>query len=120
VRAHTALSVLCALGSGCAKSPPPPTVALASPIGIVEGGATHLAWHPMPNASEYEVQLADSGTTPLLVQRTRDTSVVLPASLQLRTDGNYRWFVTAYRASDSTAWRSPIAVFTLGPIRTVR
>lgn len=113
-RSHALLALtLGAVGGACAPSAPPPTVALVTPVGIIDSAVTQLIWRPMPDAVEYEVQLSDSSMTPLLVQRTRDTSIAMPATTRLNAQNNYRWFVTAYRPRDSTAWRSPVAVFTV-------
>jgi uncharacterized protein (UPF0248 family) len=89
------------------------TVALASPIGEVQVGDRIIAWHPAPDASRYEVVLSDSVEIPIFTSVTRDTQVVLPDQFQYSLTQNYRWYVTAYRDRDSTAWRSPIAVFRL-------
>ena len=89
------------------------TVALASPIGYVKVGDRRIAWHPATEASRYEVVLSDSVETPIFTSVTTDTQVVLPEQFQYSLSQNYRWYVTAYRDRDSTAWRSPIAIFRL-------
>jgi hypothetical protein len=63
--------------------------------------------------SRYEVVLSDSVETPIFTAVTPDTQVVLPAQFQYSLSQNYRWYVTAYRDRDSTAWRSPVAIFRL-------
>jgi hypothetical protein len=89
------------------------TVALASPVGYVKVGDRLISWHPAAGASRYEVVLSDSIEVPIFTAVTTDTQVVIPANFEYSLSQNYRWFVTAYRDRDSTAWRSPIAVFRL-------
>lgn len=89
------------------------TVALASPIGIVDSTDRRIAWHPSPDISRYEVVVSDSVETPIFSAVTPDTQVVLPDALRYSLTQNYRWYVTAYRDRDSTAWRSPVAIFRL-------
>jgi hypothetical protein len=113
--AHAALIVACK-PVGPVDEPAgkdPVTVALASPIGYAKIDDRRIAWHPSPGVSRYEVVLSDSVETPLFSAVTADTQVTLPASVRYSLSQNYRWFVTAYRDRDSTAWRSPIAVFRL-------
>ncbi len=90
-----------------------PTVALASPIGYVKVGDRRIIWHKAEDVSRYEVTVSDSVEVPIFTAVTRDTQVVLPESFQYSLSQNYRWFVTAYRDRDKTAWRSPIAVYRL-------
>lgn len=89
------------------------TVALASPVGYVKVGDRRIAWHPAPGVSRYEVVVSDSVEVPIFTAVTVDTQVVLPDAFQYSLSQNYRWYVTAYRDSDSTAWRSPVAVYRL-------
>ena len=89
------------------------TVALASPVGYVKVGDRRIAWHPSPGVSRYELVLSDSVEVPIITAVTADTQVVLPDGFQYSLSQNYRWYVTAYRDRDSTAWRSPVAIFRL-------
>mgnify|MGYP000013168750 CR=1 FL=1 len=89
------------------------TVALASPVGIVDSSDRRIAWHPAPDISRYEVVVSDSVETPIFSAVTPDTQVVLPDAFRYSLTQNYRWYVTAYRDRDSTAWRSPVAIFRL-------
>ncbi len=89
------------------------TVALASPVGIVDSTDRRIVWHASPGISRYEVVVSDSVETPIFSAVTPDTQVVLPAALRYSLTQNYRWYVTAYRDRDSTAWRSPVAIFRL-------
>ena len=89
------------------------TVALASPVGYVKVGDRRIAWHPSPGVSRYELVLSDSVEVPIFTAVTADTQVVLPDGFQYSLSQNYRWYVTAYRDGDSTAWRSPVAIFRL-------
>ena len=89
------------------------TVALASPIGYVKIGDRRIVWRQAPGIARYEVVLSDSVETPIFTAVTADTQVVVPADLRYSLSQNYRWYVTAYRDSDSTAWRSPVAIFRL-------
>lgn len=89
------------------------TVALASPVGTVKVGDRVIAWHPAADVNRYEVVLSDSVEVPIFTAVTADTQVVLPEKFEYSLTQNYRWSVTAYRDRDSTAWRSPIAVFRL-------
>jgi hypothetical protein len=89
------------------------TVALASPVGYVKANDRRIAWYRSPEVSRYEVVVSDSVETPIFSAVTADTQVVLPESFQYSLSQNYRWYVVAYRDRDSTAWRSPIAVFRL-------
>ena len=89
------------------------TVALATPVGIVDSTDRRIAWHPSPGISRYEVVVSDSVETPIFSAVTPDTQVVLPDALRYSLTQNYRWYVTAYRDRDSTAWRSPVAIFRL-------
>ena len=56
---------------------------------------------------------SDSVEVPIFSSVTVDTQVVLPDSFTYSLSQNYRWYVIAYRDRDSTAWRSPIAVYRL-------
>ena len=89
------------------------TVSLASPVGYAKVGDRRIAWHPAAEASRYEVVLSDSVEVPIFKAVTRDTQVVIPENFQYSLSQNYRWYVTAYRDRDSTAWRSPLAIFRL-------
>jgi hypothetical protein len=89
------------------------TVALASPVGFVKPGDKRIAWFKQPEVSRYEVVISDSTDQPIFRTVTVDTQVVVPDSIPYSLTQNYRWYVTAYRDRDSTAWRSPIAVFRL-------
>jgi len=89
------------------------TVALASPVGYVKVGDRRIAWHPSPGITRYEVVISDSVETPLFTEVTTDTQVVIPPAMKYSLSQNYRWYVTAFRESDSTAWRSPVAIFRL-------
>ncbi len=89
------------------------TVALASPIGYVKASDRLIIWHRSPSISRYEVVVSDSVETPIFSAVTADTQVVLPEAFHYSLSQNYRWYVIAYRDRDSTAWRSPIAVYRL-------
>ncbi len=89
------------------------TVALASPIGYVKATDRRIAWHPSPGISRYEVVVSDSVEVPIFSSVTTDTQVFLPDSFTYSLSQNYRWYVIAYRDRDSTAWRSPVAVYRL-------
>jgi hypothetical protein len=89
------------------------TVALAAPIGYVKEGDRRIVWYRSPGVSRNEVVVSDSLETPLFTEVTADTQAFLPDSFHYSLSQNYRWYVTAYRDRDSTAWRSPIAVFRL-------
>ncbi|MBC7844626.1 MAG: hypothetical protein H7099_20125 [Gemmatimonadaceae bacterium] len=89
------------------------TVALASPIGYVKATDRRIAWHPSPGISRYEVVVSDSVEVPVFSSVTADTQVFLPDSFTYSLSQNYRWYVIAYRDRDSTAWRSPVAVYRL-------
>ena len=89
------------------------TVALATPIGYVKKDDRRIAWFSSPGISRYEVVVSDSVETPLFTAVTIDTQIVLPDSFRYSLSQNYRWYVTAYRDRDSTAWRSPVAIFRL-------
>lgn len=89
------------------------TVALASPVGYVKVGDRRIAWHPSPGITRYEVVISDSVETPLFTEVTTDTQVFIPPAMKYSLSQNYRWYVTAFRESDSTAWRSPVAIFRL-------
>ncbi|HYW51597.1 MAG TPA: hypothetical protein VE861_13375, partial [Gemmatimonadaceae bacterium] len=89
------------------------TVALASPIGYVKTDDRRIAWHPAPGVARYEVVLSDSVATPIFTAVTVDTQVIVPPDMKYSLSQNYRWYVTAYRDTDSTAWRSPVAIFRL-------
>jgi hypothetical protein len=89
------------------------SVLLASPIGYVQPGDKRVAWHPVPGSARYEVTISDSAEVPIFVAVTPDTQVIVPDSVRYDLMNNYRWYVTAYRDSDSTAWRSPVAIFRL-------
>lgn len=96
-----------------AKSTGGVTVALASPIGYVKTDDRRIVWHSSPGIARYEVVLSDSVATPIFTAVTVDTQVIVPAELEYSLSQNYRWYVTAYRDTDSTAWRSPVAIFRL-------
>ena len=89
------------------------TVALATPVGYVKQTDRRIAWFRSPGISRYEVVVSDSVETPLFTAVTSDTQIVLPDSFRYSLSQNYRWYVTAYRDRDSTAWRSPVAIFRL-------
>jgi uncharacterized protein (UPF0248 family) len=89
------------------------TVALASPVGYVKATDRQIIWHRSPDIARYEVVVSDSVETPIFSAVTADTQVTLPAAFHYSLSQNYRWYVIAYRDRDSTAWRSPIAVYRL-------
>lgn len=89
------------------------TVTLATPIGYVKADDRRIAWHPSAGISRYEVVVSDSVEIPVFTAVTADTQIAMPDSFQYSLSQNYRWYVTAYRDRDSTAWRSPVAVFRL-------
>lgn len=89
------------------------TVALASPIGYVKATDRRIAWFRTPGIARYEVVVSDSVEAPLFTAVTADTEVFLPETFRYSLSQNYRWYVTAYRDRDSTAWRSPVAIFRL-------
>ena len=89
------------------------TVALVSPVGFVKVGDRRIIWSAAPGISRYEVVVSDSVETPIFTAVTVDTQVVLPESFRYSLSQNYRWYVTAFRDSDSTAWRSPVAIYRL-------
>ena len=89
------------------------TVALATPIGYVKKDDKRIVWYRSPGIARYEVVVSDSVEAPLFTAVTADTQIALPDSFQYSLSQNYRWYVTAYRDSDSTAWRSPVAIFRL-------
>jgi hypothetical protein len=88
-------------------------VALLSPIGYAKVGDKRLVWSATADVHRYEVEVNDSTNVPVFKAVTADTSVVMPDSVKYSLTQNYRWFVTAYRDRDSTAWRSPVGVFRL-------
>jgi hypothetical protein len=57
--------------------------------------------------------VSDSVEAPVFSAITPDTPIAMPDSFHYSLSQNYRWYVTAYRDRDSTAWRSPVAVFRL-------
>ncbi len=89
------------------------TVALVYPVGFVKVGDRRIIWQSAPEISRYEVVISDSVETPIYRAVTTDTQVVLPESFRYSLSQNYRWYVTAYRDADSTAWRSPVAIYRL-------
>jgi hypothetical protein len=117
---HTAAALLLAACQPAAGGDTPPragndpiTMALASPVGVVQKTDRRIIWHRAPGVSRYEVVVSDSVEVPIFTAVTQDTQVVIPDAFQYSLTQNYRWYVTAYRDRDSTAWRSPIAVFRL-------
>ncbi|MCC7054183.1 MAG: hypothetical protein IT355_13035 [Gemmatimonadaceae bacterium] len=91
----------------------PIAVALVAPIGYVKENERLITWHASPGVSRYEVVVSDSVEVPVFTSVTRDTQVTIPEGFRYSLSQNYRWYVTAYRDRDSTAWRSPVAVFRL-------
>ncbi len=91
----------------------PVTVALAAPVGYVKAGDKRLIWRSSPNVSRYEVAVFDSNQKAVYTAVATDTQIVVPDSVPYNLDNNYRWHVTAFRDRDSTAWRSPVAIFRL-------
>jgi hypothetical protein len=89
------------------------TVALASPIGYVKTTDRQIHWHRSAGVDRYEVVVSDSVEVPIFTAVTADTQVTLPPNFQYSLSQNYRWYVTAFRDRDSTAWRSPVAIFRL-------
>jgi hypothetical protein len=121
---HAVLVLTGALLTACQNDSAPSgraggmTVALASPIGFVQPGDKRIVWNRSEGAARYEVVINDSTERPIFSAITRDTQVVVPDAVPYLLTQNYRWYVTAYRDTDSTAWRSPVAVFRLdGPGR---
>jgi hypothetical protein len=89
------------------------TVALVSPVGFVKVGDRRIIWSASPGVDRYEVVVSDSIETPIFTAVTVDTQVVLPEAFRYSLSQNYRWYVTAFRDRDSTAWRSPVAIYRL-------
>lgn len=62
-----------------------------------------------------ESVVSDSVEVPVFSAVTADTQIAMPDSFHYSLSQKDRWYVTADRDRDrdSTAWRSPVAVFRL-------
>jgi hypothetical protein len=69
-----------------------------------------LAWRSVPDASRYLVELLDSAGVPLHQATTRDTVLVVPATVRLAPGAEHRWWVRAVLA-DGREVRSTVATF---------
>ena len=76
------------------------------------GDAVTFAWHAVPGASRYELELLDAGGGVLASAATTDTTVS-PAAARALPPGDYRWWVRA-TTPDARALRS-----VLRPLRLV-
>jgi hypothetical protein len=65
-----------------------------------------FAWHPVPNASRYELELLDAGGGVTASATTADTTAAPEAARSL-PPGDYRWWVRA-TTSDARSLRSPL------------
>ena len=76
------------------------------------GDPVTFAWHAVPGASRYELELLDAGGGVLASAATTDTAV-FPAATRALPPGDYRWWVRA-TTPDARALRS-----VLRPLRLV-
>lgn len=76
------------------------------------GDPLTFAWHPVPDASRYELELLDAGGGVAASVATTDTTAT-PAAAQALPAGDYTWWVRA-TTSDARAIRSA-----LRPLRLV-
>lgn len=70
--------------------------------------ASVLAWHAVPRAVSYVVEVMDAQGAVLAADTTADTSFALPAALRARSAPHEQWWVRA-RLSDGAELRSAIA-----------
>lgn len=117
VPAALAASVLLAVGIGRQVLRPPAedtsrggesgAVALVQPGAEARAGQPLVfAWHPVPGASRYELELLDAGGDVAASASTTDTSAA-PEAARLLPAGQYRWWVRA-TTSDARSLRSAL------------
>ena len=83
------------------------TIALVQPGAEASAGQSVVfAWHPVPGASRYELELLDAGGGLAASATTADTSAAPEAARSL-PPGEYRWWVRATTA-DARSLRSAI------------
>lgn len=73
-----------------------------SPLGAVDS-VKALAWSSVPQAANYRVRLFDSEGSVLFERQTTDTTIAVPASINLRRGGSYHWIVDAETGFDRHA-----------------
>ena len=78
----------------------------------INASAGRLTWRPLP-AGTYHVALLAGDGEPLWTIDTGDTSVSIPASIELRSGRTYFWRVDAVR--DGVAATSGVIPFSIGP-----
>jgi hypothetical protein len=117
VPAALAASVLLAVGIGrqVLRSPADDTtrggdsgaIVLVQPGADVPAGRPVVfAWHPVPTASRYQLELLDAGGGVAASATTADTTAALDAARSLPR-GEYRWWVRA-TTSDARSLRSDL------------
>lgn len=79
----------------------------------VEGDSLAFAWHPVPGARRYELELLDAAGAVAASAATGDTTTALTPSPSL-PPGDYRWWVRA-RTSDARTLRSSLRPLRLKP-----
>jgi hypothetical protein len=67
---------------------------LAPPTRVTTGAPLLFAWHPIPGASRYRIEVMDTAGDVVLEAETADTAAVLQGAADLEP-GNYQWWVGA-------------------------
>ena len=77
---------------------------LAPPTQATAGAPLLFAWHPVPGASRYRLEVMDTAGEVVLEAETADTALLLKGAAELQP-GSYQWWVGATAAD---AARSPL------------
>jgi hypothetical protein len=70
-------------------------------------GGGRLAWHPVPGAGEYAVELLSTAGVVLHAARVADTALAVPAAVAAGLPADVQWWVSA-KLPDGTTRRSRV------------
>ncbi len=88
------------------------TIALVSPHGVAAAGAPLIfAWHPLPGAPRYVLEVQRRDGTVAFTDTTADTTLTLDQPERVLPDADYRWWIR--EATDGAEPRS-------SPLRSLR
>lgn len=87
------------------------SLATISPAGTVAGSPNvKLVWNAVAGTVAYRAELLDAGGSVVITESTSDTTLALPATLNLAAGAQYRWWVSA-ELTDGTVLRSRMQAF---------
>lgn len=73
-------------------------VLVAPPENAAPTESRTFAWHPVPGAQAYRMELLTAAGSPVFTTRTTDTTVTLPRDVTVAANVEHRWWVSAEMA----------------------